>query len=111
MPPRTTIFRPSITMRSASTKKPSSTQLQLTNIASLPTNTPLLPTLILINDNARTLISGALGGPPPPSIDAARARDEGADDRSSLVLRRVGATPPRRSRPCQNAGNLGIEKS
>jgi len=39
-------------VRSARPKKPSSTQLRLSNIASLLTNIPRLPTLILINDDA-----------------------------------------------------------
>src|SRR6202045_1145533 len=45
-----TTRRPIITI-SASTKRRRSTQLRLSNIASLPTNIPRLPTVILINDD------------------------------------------------------------
>jgi hypothetical protein len=51
-PPRIITIRPSIITQLASTKKPSITQLRLTNIASSLTNTPRPPTLTLINDDA-----------------------------------------------------------
>src|SRR6202040_2009281 len=47
-----TTRRPIITM-SASTKRRRITQLRLSNIASLPTNIPRLPTVILINDDGK----------------------------------------------------------
>jgi hypothetical protein len=49
--PRIITTRRPIITNSASTRRRRSTQLRLSTIASLPTNTPRLPTVILINDD------------------------------------------------------------